>query len=128
MSPLKNTLMKKMSPETQIGDFTRLQNYRGMTMCRTESNKLDKTGLPLSTAAPVALLYNDLTQEVHDSFVSSCLLSKTIACLSKQGLGLAAKKRQRMLGVRITSLLLVFFRGWGQSVATQENTEASNTE
>lgn len=77
MSPL----MKKMS---RISDFTRPQNCRGMTMCRTESNKLDKTGLPISTASPMALLYDDLTQEVHDSFVSSCLLSKTIACLSKR--------------------------------------------
>lgn len=51
---------------------------------QTESNELDKTGLPLSAAAPVALLYDDLTQEVHGSFVSSCLLSKTIACLSKR--------------------------------------------
>lgn len=79
MSPLKNTLMKKMSPRTLINDFTRPQNGRGMTVCQTESYELDKTGLPLSTAAPVALLYDDLTQEVHDSFVSSCLLSKTIA-------------------------------------------------
>lgn len=76
MSPL----MKKMS---RIGDFTRPQSCRAMTVCQTESNKLDKTVLPVSTASPVALLYDDLTQEVHDSLVSSCLLSKTIACLSK---------------------------------------------
>lgn len=51
----------------------------------------------------------------------------------QQGLGLAARKRQLMLAVPITSLLhffflFFFFRGWGQSVATQENTAASNTE
>lgn len=52
----------------------------------------------------------------------------------QRGLGLAARKRQLMLAVPITSLLRVlffyflFFRGWGQSVATQENTAESNTE
>lgn len=31
----------------------------------------------------MAFLNDDLTQEVDDSFDSSCLLSKTIVCLSK---------------------------------------------
>ena len=85
MSGLCDATAKEHADEENVRQNTSRWLYKapGLTMWRTESNELDQTGLPLSTATPVALLCDDLTQEVHHSLVSSCLLSKTIARLSK---------------------------------------------
>lgn len=137
MSPLRNTPKKKMSPRTQIVDLGPPAGTVEVCLCQTESKELDKTDLPLSAAAPMALLYDDLTQEVYDSFVSSCLLSKTIACLSKRTVRPQSSCEEKAANADspdyITAsssffFFFLFFRGWGQSVATQENTTASSTQ
>lgn len=49
------------------------------------SNRKQRAWLnrPSIYSGSMAFLNDDLTQEVDDSFDSSCLLSKTIVCLSK---------------------------------------------
>lgn len=97
MSPLKN-MLKKMnvprSPAFKSPGTAGLSNRKQRAWLNRPS--------PIYSGS-MAFLDDDLTQEVDDSFVFSCLFSKTIVCLSKGRVTVELWKT-----VQTTSLLVVF--------------------
>lgn len=73
---------KEYVEENECPKEPRLQSPGTVGLSNREQRAWRNRPSPIYSGS-VAFLDDDLTQEVNDSFVSSCLLSKTIVCLAK---------------------------------------------